>query len=97
MGGPARATVLERVIDLEHQRLLAPHAWEIVPAVLRIILRRVGLADAIGVAALRDHEVFERDAARVADRQRKGLNRMPDRPPHLDDGEAAAKKIVSLV
>ena len=34
---------------------------------------------------------------RVADRQREGFDRMPDRPPHLDDGEAARQQILGLV
>ena len=88
---------LSAVEDLEHQRLVAPHAREPVPLVLRIVGDGVGLADAVGIAALGDDEIVERDAARVADRERKALDRMADRPPHLDDGEAALEQLVRLL
>ena len=38
-----------------------------------------------------------RQRAGVGDRQREGLDRMADRPPHLDDRKAAAQQIVGLV
>src|SRR5262249_28578831 len=50
--GPARAAVLHRIKHLEYIGLLAPHAREPVPLVFRIILDRIGLADASGRAPL---------------------------------------------
>ena len=34
---------------------------------------------------------------RIGDCQRPGLDRMADRSPYLDDGEAAVKQLVGLV
>ncbi len=63
----------------------------------RIVGDRVGLTHAIGIAPLRDDEVVERDAARVADREREALDRAADRPPHLDDGEAPRQQVFRLI
>ena len=89
--------VLRRVIDLEHQRLVARLARKPEPLVLRIVGDRVGLADAVRVAPLRDDEVVERHAAGVGDGERMGLDRIADRPPHLDDGEAVLQQLFGLV
>src|SRR5260370_2065124 len=97
VGGPAGAAVLRRVVDFEHQRLLAPHARQPVPAVLGIVGDGVGLADPVGIAALAHDEIPRRDAARVADRKREALDRMADRPPHLHDGEAALQQVLGFV
>src|SRR5262249_26974041 len=61
MRGPAGAAVLRRIEDLEHQRLFPPHAWQIVPAVLRIVGDGVGLPDAVGIAALAYQKIAGRD------------------------------------
>src|SRR5262249_59375016 len=45
VGRPAGAAVPRGVVDLEDQRLLAPHARQPVPAVLGIVSDGVGLAD----------------------------------------------------
>ncbi len=95
--GPTRDAVLLEVVHLEHQRLLAPHAREPVPVVLGVVGAGVGLPLAAGIEPLGDDEVVERDAAGVADREREGLDRMPDRPPHLDDGKAPREQILGLV
>src|SRR5262249_33117057 len=50
VGRPAGAAVLRGIEHLEHQRLVAPHARQPIPAVLRIVGDGVGLADAVGVA-----------------------------------------------
>src|SRR3954469_6752306 len=97
VGGPAGATVLQGVVDLEDQRLLAPHQGQPVPAVLGIVGDGIGLADAIGIATLIHHEIIGRDAAGVADGKREALDRMADRPPHLHDGEPALQEIVGLL
>src|SRR6478735_9514198 len=78
MGGPAGATVLQGVVDLEDQRLLAPHPGQPVPAVLGIVGDGIGLADAVGIATLIHHEIIGRDAAGVADGKREALDRMAD-------------------
>src|SRR5262245_27465210 len=75
--GPARHAFLLRVVDLEHQRLLAAHAREPVPAMPGIVGARVGLALAVLIDALRDDEVLKRDTACIANREREGLDRMP--------------------
>src|SRR5262249_17607713 len=49
VGGPAGAAVLRRIEDFEHQRLLAPHTRQPVPAVLGIVGDGVGLADPVRV------------------------------------------------
>src|SRR5258708_5067465 len=88
VGGPAGAAVLHRLVDLEHQCLVRPHVREPVPALPRIPGYAVGLADPVLVAALVDHQRLGPDGLRIADRQRVALDRMVDRPPHLDDRKA---------
>src|SRR4051812_40369097 len=97
VGRPAGAAILQGVVDLEDQGLLAPHPGQPVPAVLGIVGDGIGLADAIGIATLIHHEIIGRDAAGVADGEREALDRMADRPPHLDDGEPALQEIVGFV
>src|SRR5262249_29141293 len=97
VGGPAGAAVLLRIVDLEHQRLLAAHARQPVPAVRGIVGYGVGLADAVGITALAYQKIVERDAARIADAEREALDRMADRPPHLHDGETALQQRVGLL
>src|SRR5512146_3082228 len=65
LSGPARPPVLQRIEHLEDKRLVAAHAREPIPAVLRIVSDGVGLADAVRVAALGDNEVLGRHAARI--------------------------------
>ena len=88
MRGPAGAAVLFGIEHFEHIGFLAPHAREPIPFVRRIEFDGVGLADAAGRAALRDDHVARCQRLGVGHRERKGLDRKPDRPPHLDDGEA---------
>src|SRR5271166_4889866 len=97
MGSPAGTSVLERIVDLEDERFIASHAREPVPAVLRVVFYGVGLADAVRIPALGYDEVIGAEAARIADRQRKRLDREPYRTPHLNDGEAAAQKLVGFL
>src|SRR5712691_4113670 len=97
MGSPAGASVLERVINLEDQRLVAPHAREPIPAVLWIVSYGVGLADAVWIPALGHDEIIEREAARIADGEWIRFDRKPNRTPHLHDGEAAAQKLVGFL
>src|ERR1700724_3728731 len=97
VGGPAGAAVLLGIVDLEHDRLVALLAREPEPAMRRVVFDRVGLADAGGIAPLGNHEVGELHAARVADRERERFDRMPERPPHLHDGEAALEQLLGLV
>ena len=97
MGGPAGAAVFKRIVDLEYDRLLAPLPREPVPLVGGIVGDGVGLPDAVGIAALGDHEVVVGDALGVGDRERKSLDRMADRAPHLHDGEAPLEQFVRLV
>src|SRR6476646_6342856 len=97
VGGPAGATVLQRVVDLEDQRFLAPHPGQPVPAVLGIVGDGIGLADTLGIAALIHHEIIGRDAAGVTDGEREALDRVADRPPHLHDGEPALQQLVGLL
>src|SRR5829696_1800732 len=63
----------------------------------RLIGNRVGLADAVGIAALGDDQIVGREAAGIADGERKCLYWMADRPPYLHDGEAAREKIIRLL
>src|SRR6266849_9216778 len=88
--GEARAAVLGRIEYLEYQRLVAPHQRKIEPAVIRVVPDAVGLAHAVRIAALGADQVPGGEAARVGDRERVGLDRLVDRAPHLNDGEAAA-------
>ena len=88
---------LQRLVDLEDQRLVRAHAREPVPALIRVVGDRVGLADPVGIAPLVDDERLGLDGLRVADRQRVALDRMVDRPPHLDDREAALEQRLGLV
>src|SRR5262249_54055075 len=97
MRGPPRAASLLRLVGLENPRLVWPHPREPVPAMRRIVGDRISLADTAGVAALGYHQAFGRDALRIGDRQWPTLDRMMDRPPHLDDGEAAPKQLLCLV
>src|SRR5260370_8409154 len=55
--GPAGAAVLRRIVDLEHQRLLAPHARQIVPAVLGIVVHGVGWPDSLRLAPFAYYEI----------------------------------------
>src|SRR5215510_2642018 len=97
MGGPACAAILQGIVNLEDEGLVTPHQREPVPAVLRIVGDRIGLADAIGIATLRYHEVTRRHAARIADGERKGLDRMADRPPDLHDREPSLQELIRLL
>src|SRR6266850_7566961 len=86
--GEARAAVLGRIEYLEYQRLVAPHQRKIEPAVIRVVADAVGLAHAVRIAALGADQVPGGEAARVRDGERVRLDRLVDRAPHLDDGEA---------
>ncbi len=97
MRAPAGAAVLQRVIDLEHDRFLAPLQRKPEPLVIGIVADRIGLADPVRVAPLGDDQIVRRDGLRVAHRQRKGLHRIADRPPHLDDGEMPREQAVGFV
>src|SRR3954471_23857242 len=70
----ACAAVGRRVEYLEHQGFIAPHVWEVEPALSRVVLELIGLAHTIGIAALGTHEIFGRYAARIDDRQRVTLD-----------------------
>src|SRR5438045_2035933 len=94
--GPPGAAIAHRFVDLEYQRLVGPHPREPVPALPRIVGDRIGLADSVLVMALVDHQRVRRDALRVADRQRMALDRLVDRPPHLDDRETALQQLLRL-
>src|SRR5262245_20814555 len=72
----ARAAVGRRVVDLEHDRLVARELRKVEPAVRRVELQAIGLADAVRVAPLGDQQVARRDAARVGERQRIGADRL---------------------
>ena len=93
----ARAPVFLRVVDLEHHRLVAPHLREVEPAVPRAVLQPVGLPHAVRVAALGDQEIVGLDALGVGDGERIGLDRLVDRPPDLDDREAALQQLFAFV
>jgi len=62
-----------------------------------IVSDGVSLADAIGVAPFGDDKIVGPHAARIGDGEWEALDRMTDRPPHLDDGEAALEKFIRLV
>src|SRR5437870_540327 len=89
--------ILQGIVNLEHKGLVAPHQREPVPAVLGIVGDRIGLAHAIGIAALRYHEVLRRHAARIADGEWKGLDRVADRTPHLYDREPPFQELVGFL
>src|SRR5438094_6403465 len=93
----ARPSVGLRVVDLEDQRLVAPHLGEVEPAVAGIVLQAVGLADAVRIAPLGHQQVLGHEAARVQDGERIRLDRLSDRAPHLDDREAAPEQPLRLV
>src|SRR5262249_6836039 len=95
--GPTSAAVLLGIVHLEHDRLVALLAREPEPLVGGVVFHRIGLADAAGITPLGNDEVGKRDAPRVADGEGKGFDRMPERPPHLDDGEAPLEKLLGLV
>src|SRR6185436_8400789 len=93
----ARPSVLQGIINLKDQCLLTPHEWEPVPTMVGIVGDRIGLPDPVWVATLRDHEIFRGNASRITDGERKGLDRMADRPPHLHDRKAARQQFLRLV
>src|SRR4051794_38853601 len=93
----ARSAILQGIINLKDKRLLTPHQWEPVPMMVGIVGDRIRLPDAVGVAALRDHEIIRGDTARVTDGKRKGFDRMADRPPDLHDRKAARQQCLGLV
>src|SRR5690348_17901774 len=87
MRRPARAAGAFRIEDLEDEGFVAPHQRKPIPLVLGIVFDRIGLADAVGIAALGNDEILEHHAARVAEREREGLDGVTDRPPALYDRE----------
>src|SRR5262249_38182463 len=95
--GPTGAAVLRRIVHLEHQRLRAPHARQPGPAAARLAGDGGALADAARLAALAEHKIAPREAARIAERRREALDRQGDWPRHLHDGEAALQELVGLV
>src|SRR6185295_14114227 len=82
MRAPAGTAVLGRVIDFEHERLVAPHAREPGPAMRRIVGELVDLADSVGKAPFRCDEVFLLQRARIGDGERITLDRLIDGAPH---------------
>src|SRR5690348_3540328 len=54
----ARTAVFRRVVHLEDDRLVAPHLWEVEPAVGGVVFQPVGLSHPIRVAPLRDQQVI---------------------------------------
>ena len=86
-----------RLVDLEHDGLVAPHARKIEPAMVGVVGQPVGLADAVRVAAFGHHQVARRDAARIGQCQRIRFEHRLDRPPHLDDREAPRQQGRRLV
>ena len=77
------------IVDLEHQRFVAPHARKPGPTVRGVEFHGISLADATGIAALGDDVVIRRDRSRVAQGERMRLHGPGNRAPHLNDGEAA--------
>src|SRR6185312_4042826 len=57
----------------------------------------IGLADAVWIAPLGDDEILRGHAARIAQRQREAFDWMANRPPHLNDGEAALQQALGLL
>src|SRR5687767_859767 len=94
--GEARGPGLVRVEHLEHQRLVALHAREVIPLVRRVVGDVVNLAGAVLVAPLDPDEALVRNAAAVADAERLGQHHAADRPPYLDDRPALPEAPLGL-
>jgi aspartyl-tRNA(Asn)/glutamyl-tRNA(Gln) amidotransferase subunit A len=58
---------------------------------------RVDLAHLVPVDQIAGDEIARLDAPRVAHGERRGLDRMPDRTPDVDDGEATATTLLRLL
>src|SRR5689334_6445372 len=93
----ARTAVVLGIVDLEHDRLVAPHARKVIPAMRGVVLEAIGLPDAMRIAALGDEQVARGDAVRVRHGKRVGFERARDRPPELHDGEAPREERLRLV
>src|SRR5260370_41041454 len=85
----ARASILLRIVALDQQRLVALHIREIEPATVRVELEPVGLADSVLIDEIARHVILGRDTPRVANRQRRILQRSSNRPPDVDLFETA--------
>jgi hypothetical protein len=65
-----RAAILFRIVNFEHQGLVAPHLRKIEPTVIGVVLQSIGLSHAVRIAALRNEQVFHSDALGIGDRER---------------------------
>src|SRR5882757_11297741 len=59
-------TVARRIVVLEQQHFVLPHSGNVEPSVLRVVLHRIGLADAIAVYEIRGDQISRRRAVGVA-------------------------------
>src|SRR5215510_14991501 len=64
MGGEPCPAVPRRVVDLEYQRLVAPHFGEIEPPMLRVVAHLIGLAHPMGIAPFGSDQVARCEAPR---------------------------------
>src|SRR6266852_4415817 len=93
----ARSSILLRIVALDQQCLVALHIREIEPTVIWIVSEPVGLADSVLIDEVARHVILGRDTPRVANRQRRILQRSSNRPPYIDLRETAFEQRISLV
>ena len=104
----ARPSIAESTA-LEEQDLLALHAWEVEPPMLRVVREVEHLTDAVRALRARErsavialvHEVrrdkvLRADGPSVANRERKGLHRSLNGVPRIDEREPPLQQIGGL-
>src|ERR1700722_3376582 len=98
VGSEARyGAVIARVEALEQQNFVRAHFRRIEPALAWIVDEIVSLAAPIARNAIGVDYVFWDPPARSAHAERRIQSRRVDRPPQIDDGDAAAKEFVGFV
>jgi hypothetical protein len=84
------------VVALEQQHLVGLHRRVVEPPVVRSKGERVDLADAVAVAQIGRDEVRLLERARVAERERRLLDRAAQRTPDVDHREASLQQLFGL-
>src|SRR6266511_3868172 len=92
-----RPAILFGIINFEHQSFVAPHLRKIEPTMIGIVLEPVSLSHSVRIATFRYEQIFHLYALGVGYGQRICLDRLIDRPPHLDDREAAREQCLGLI
>ena len=92
----ARPSVAE-IVALQQQRLVRLHLRHVEPAMRRVVVHAIGLADAVLVHQVGWHQVLRRHRGRVAHRKRGVAQRAADRPPQVDHLHAPPQQRLGLV